>query len=140
MFAISAVVLLVALGVSLAFLSNTSVVLPARLEGGIASVATTEAGVLYIRISGFPSSAGGVKIALYNSREAYVHRRGSLRKAYLPITNGAFTAATGRTFERIQSSSATATVRRYIRAVTSGTFSSAVFAVSITKNDALRAI
>lgn len=60
--------------------------------------------------------------------------------SFLPITSGAFTAATGRTFERIQSSSDTATVRRYIRAVTSGTFSSAVFAVSVTKNDALRAI
>ena len=60
--------------------------------------------------------------------------------SFLPITSGAFTAATGRTFQRIQSSSDTGTVRRYIRAVTSGTFSSAVFAVSITKNDALRAI
>lgn len=60
--------------------------------------------------------------------------------SFLPITNGAFTAATGRTAERIQSSSDTATVRRYIRAVTSGTFSSAVFAVSIAKNDALRAL
>lgn len=81
--------LIVTLGVSIACFSNASVVFPARLEGGIASVATTEAGVLYIRISGFPSSAGGVKIALYNSREAYAHRRGSLRKAYLPITHGA---------------------------------------------------
>lgn len=60
--------------------------------------------------------------------------------SFLPISGGAFTAATGRTFQRIQSSSDTGTVRRYIRAVTSGTFSNVVFAVSITKNDALRAI
>lgn len=62
---------------------------------------------------------------------------------FAPITGGAFTAVTvagAPTAQRIQSSSDTATVRRYIRAVTSGTFSSAVFAVSITKNDALRAI
>lgn len=60
--------------------------------------------------------------------------------SFAAITDGAFTAATGRTHERIQSSSATATVRRYIRAVTTGTFSSAVFAVSVNKNDALRAL
>lgn len=60
--------------------------------------------------------------------------------SFAPITGGAFTAATGRTTERLQSSSDTATVRRYIRAVTSGTFTSAVFAVSINKNDAARVI
>lgn len=60
--------------------------------------------------------------------------------SFAAITNGAFTAATGRTAERIQSSSATGTVRRYIRAVTSGTFTNAVFAVSINKNAALRAL
>ena len=63
--------------------------------------------------------------------------------SFLPISGGAFTAVTvaaAPTAQRIQSSSDTATVRRYIRAVTSGTFSSAVFAVSVTKNDALRAI
>lgn len=60
--------------------------------------------------------------------------------AWAAVTGGAFTAATGRTTERIQSSSATLAVERYLRVVTSGTFSSAVFAVSITKNDAARAI
>ncbi len=56
------------------------------------------------------------------------------------LTNGAFTNATGRTAERIQSSSATATVRRYLRVITEGTFTDAVFAVSVAKNAALRAI
>lgn len=60
--------------------------------------------------------------------------------SFLPISGGAFTAATTKGAQRIQSSSATGTVRRYVRAVTTGTFSNAVFAVSITKNDALRAI
>jgi hypothetical protein len=60
--------------------------------------------------------------------------------AWADISGGTFTAATGRTFERIQSVSDTLTVERYVRAVTTGTFSSAVFAVSINRNDALRAI
>lgn len=62
---------------------------------------------------------------------------------FAAITGGAFTAVTSAgapTAQRIQSSSDTATVRRYVRAVTSGTFSNAVFAVSICKNDALRVI
>lgn len=63
--------------------------------------------------------------------------------SFLPITGGAFTAVTSAaapTAQRLQSSSDTATLRRYVRAVTSGTFSNAQFAVSICKNDALRAI
>ena len=63
--------------------------------------------------------------------------------SFLPISGGAFTAVTSGgapAAQRIQSSSDTATVRRYIRAVSSGTFSDAQFAVSVCKNDALRAI
>jgi hypothetical protein len=43
----------------------------------------------------------------------------------------AFTAATGITSERI---AVTGTIRRYVRAITSGTFSNAVFAVQFTRN------
>lgn len=57
-----------------------------------------------------------------------------------PVTNGAFTNVTARTVERIQSSSATATVRQYIRVATTGTFSNLVFAVAINKNKNTRAI
>lgn len=63
--------------------------------------------------------------------------------SFLPISGGAFTAVTSAaapTALRIQSSSDTATVRRYVRAVSSGTFSDAQFAVSICKNEALRVI
>jgi len=63
--------------------------------------------------------------------------------SFLPITAGAFAAATSGASpqaQRIQSTSDTATVRRYVRAVTSGTFSNAQFAVSICKNEALRVI
>lgn len=60
--------------------------------------------------------------------------------AWADVSGGAFTAATGRTFQRIQSVSDTLTVERYLRVVTTGTFSNAVFAVSVNRNDALRVI
>lgn len=60
--------------------------------------------------------------------------------SFLPVTNGAFTNVTASTVERIQSSSATATVRRYVRVATSGTFSNLVFAVGVNKNKNTRAI
>lgn len=59
---------------------------------------------------------------------------------YDPLSGGAFTAVTASTTERIQSSSATATVRRYVRVSTSNTFTDLVFAVVFTKNRATRAI
>lgn len=51
------------------------------------------------------------------------------------ITGAAFTAATGITTERIQTGR-TQTVRRYVRAVTTGTFSNAIFNVVFVKNPA----
>lgn len=60
--------------------------------------------------------------------------------SFAAVTGGAFTNVTARTTERIQSSSDTATVRRYIRVATSGVFTNLVFAVAINKNQALRAI
>lgn len=59
---------------------------------------------------------------------------------WLDLTDGAFTNATARTQQRLQSSSATATVRRYLRVTTSGTFTDLVFAVAINKNAAARAL
>lgn len=52
---------------------------------------------------------------------------------YAALSGASFTAATGATAQRITSSSATATVRRYVRAVTAGTFSNAVFAVNFVR-------
>jgi hypothetical protein len=60
--------------------------------------------------------------------------------SFLPVTSGAFTNVTTRTTQRIQSSSATGVVRRYVRVATSGTFSNLVFAVGINKNKNTRAI
>jgi len=59
---------------------------------------------------------------------------------FAAVTGGAFATVTGRTAERLQSASATLTVERYLRVVTTGTFSNLVFAVSLTRNNAARAI
>ena len=59
---------------------------------------------------------------------------------WLDLTDGAFSNVTTRATERIQSSSLTATVRRYLRVTTSGTFTDLVFAVAINKNAATRAL
>lgn len=59
---------------------------------------------------------------------------------YAPLTGGTFAAVTAPTTERLQSASATATVRRYVRVVTENTFTNLVFAVVFTKNRGTRAI
>lgn len=57
------------------------------------------------------------------------------------ITGGAFTVVSAApTSERIQSASATLSVARYVRVITSGTFSQCTFAVAFTRNDSLRAL
>lgn len=53
--------------------------------------------------------------------------------SFTDVTGLTFTAATGLTSQRLQTGR-TATIRRYLRAVTTGTFTNAVFAVMITKN------
>lgn len=58
--------------------------------------------------------------------------------SFAPFTGSAFTAATGITSQRLPGG-ALATVRRYVRAVTTGTFSQATFSVMFTKNKTLTA-
>jgi hypothetical protein len=53
---------------------------------------------------------------------------------FADVTGGAFTAATGITAQRLETARGQ-TVKRYLRAVTTGTFSNAVFAVTATRND-----
>lgn len=53
--------------------------------------------------------------------------------AWTDLSGGAFTAATGGTKQRIAAASITATVRRYVRVVTTGTFSDAEFAVNFVR-------
>jgi len=60
---------------------------------------------------------------------------------FADITGGAFTVVSAApTFERIQSASATQTVERYVRVITTGTFSQCSFAVTFTRNDAARVL
>lgn len=51
--------------------------------------------------------------------------------AWADVTGGGFTAATGRTTQRIET--AAITVERYLRVTTTGTFSNAVFAVAVKR-------
>lgn len=54
--------------------------------------------------------------------------------AFTTVTGLAFTAATGITTQRLATAN-TATIRRYIRVITTGTFTNAVFAVMVVKNE-----
>lgn len=54
--------------------------------------------------------------------------------AWADVTGGGFTAATGITVERLQTGR-TQTVERYLRAVTTGTFTQCTFAVVAIRND-----
>ena len=54
--------------------------------------------------------------------------------SFANLTGGGFVAATGIRVQRLEGGR-TATVRRYLRAITSGTFSNAVFAVMFVRND-----
>ena len=54
--------------------------------------------------------------------------------AFTNLTGAAFTAATGVTTQRLEGGR-TATVRRYLRAITTGTFSNAVFSVMFVRNE-----
>lgn len=56
---------------------------------------------------------------------------------FTTLAGSAFTAATAFGWQRLESASRTATVRRYVRAVTTGTFTSATFALLFVKNDTL---
>lgn len=59
---------------------------------------------------------------------------------YADLTGGSFTTVTGRTWERLQSSSETATVEQYVRVSVAGTFSNLAFAVVFNRNNATRAV
>lgn len=60
--------------------------------------------------------------------------------AFADVTGGTFTNVTTRTAERIMSASATLTVERYVRVVTTGTFTNLVFCVLFNRNDGARTV
>lgn len=62
--------------------------------------------------------------------------------SFATLSGASFTAISGATSERIQAASTTATVRRYVRVVTttSGGFSSLVFAVNFCKHEGVAVV
>lgn len=88
------------------------------------TVSTTFGWQAYLHVFAFTGTS--VTVTLQDSAD---------NVSFANITGGAFTAATGITSQRLAGAT-DATVRRYLRAVTSGTFSNAVFAVAFARNEA----
>lgn len=59
---------------------------------------------------------------------------------YADLTDGTFATVTGRTWERLASSSDTATVEEFVRVNVAGTFTSLSFAVVFNRNNATRSV
>lgn len=78
--------------------------------------------VAYLHVIAF--SGTSVTVTLQDSAD---------NSSFTSLTGGAFTAATARGMQRLVSSSATATVRRYVRAITTGTFSNAIFGINFVR-------
>jgi hypothetical protein len=81
-------------------------------------------GQLYLHV--FAVTGTSVVVKLQDSAD---------NSSFADVASAAFTAATGPGFQRIQLA-ATATLRRYLRVATTGTFSNAQFAVVASKNPA----
>ena len=88
------------------------------------TVSTTFGWQAYLHVFAFTGTS--VTVTLQDSAD---------NVSFANLAGGAFTVATGLTSERLAGST-TATVRRYVRAITSGTFSNAVLAVAFTRNEA----
>lgn len=76
----------------------------------------------YLHVTAFTGTS--VTVTLQDSAD---------NSAFTSLTGGAFTAATAVGAQRL-AGGATATVRRYVRAITTGTFSNATFVVNFTRN------
>lgn len=88
--------------------------------------ATSEAFGMAAYLQVFSFTGTSVTVAIQESSDDGV------TDPYAAVTGGTFAAATGRTSERIVTS-LTLTVERWLRAVTTGTFTNAVFAVAVIK-------
>jgi hypothetical protein len=84
----------------------------------------------YLQVFSFTGTSADIKLQTSSDDGAV--------DAYADLTDGAFTTVTGRTAERIASSSDTATVEQWVRVNVAGTFSNLVFAVIINRNNATR--
>jgi hypothetical protein len=93
---------------------------------GIDLTATTSFGLqAYLQVFAFSGTSVTVKLQESNDNAA--------TDPYADTTGGAFTAATAVTTQRI-ATAGNQSVKRWIRVVTTGTFSNAVFSVVIMKN------
>lgn len=91
--------------------------------GGTVTKTSTSHGLsAYLHVFSFTGTS--VTVKLQDSAD---------NSSFADITGAAFAAATGITAERIQTG-ATATIRRYVRAVTTGTFNPATFAVMFARH------
>jgi hypothetical protein len=91
---------------------------------GVDGTASTSFGwQAYLQVTGFTGTS--VTVTLEDSAD---------NVSFASFTGSAFAAASAIGAQRISSTSRTATVRRYVRAVTSGTFSSATFNVVFVRN------
>lgn len=98
--------------------TDTSATNGASFDGG---AATTHGGQAYLQVLAVTGTS--VTVKLQDSADD---------SSFSDITGAAFTAATGLGAERI---AFTGTVRRYVRAVSSGTFTDAQFAVVLVRNE-----
>lgn len=86
------------------------------------SASSSFGGTLFLHV--FAVTGTSVTVKLQDSAD---------NSSFSDVTGGAFTAATGATFQRLALGS-TATVRRYVRIVTTGTFTNAQFAVNFCRH------
>lgn len=100
--------------------TDTSATNGASLDGGASSSFGAQ---FYLHVTGFTGTLVTVKI-----------QDSADNSAWLDLSGAAFTAATAVGWQRIAIAN-NATVRRYLRAVTTGTFSSATFVVNAVRND-----
>lgn len=106
--------------------TDTSATNGSSLDAGAASAHGLQA---YLHVFAFTGTSVTVKIQSSSDNGA--------GDAWADITGGGFTAATGVTSQRIETVVGQA-VERYLRVVTTGTFSNAQFAVQVTRNQTAR--
>lgn len=102
--------------------TDTTATNGASIDGGAATAFGAQA---YLHVTALTGT--NVVVALEDSAD---------NVSFAAITGGAFASKTGIGFERIQTAR-DATIRRYVRVVTTGTFTSATFLVNFIRNDTL---
>lgn len=100
--------------------TDTSATNGSSLDYGSAS--TTFGAQFYLQV--FSLTGTSVTVTIQDSAD---------NSSFSAITGGAFTAATGRGAQRIETGRSQ-TIRRYVRVATTGTFTSAVIAVMMNRN------